>query len=711
MILRSELLQVLLVFGFVSAQNYEYDGGDSPDYSKYYSVDSTPTINQPQKSESSASDFVSPIEFSSFFTPSNYEFGASNAQTVSKPAKQVAEGYEQRSGFPDFKSQHPFASKDYFEEAQKQKNSDNDEDEVVKPGPSYVSHKTVAPISNNYASEIGDLSKDQESVQKYNQYVPKYQNVKQVTIEPKYQNAKHTAIDPKYLPQAQTYPNPTPYQKYSFQPVSSNADYKAYTPKENYKATVTPTFKPYDIAASDQVAKLLKQKSCRKVFKEVVKNDKIAPMDCYVCKDDLGANYESCSYTSETNPKNYYVESSRKSTKPTSEKIENYRYKRYTPKDDDPYEYVKEQSQKYYSKPKDFDEYYKPEEYRFPAAYFKENEEKSSSEKESEALVKTGENCKKVAKDNMLCMVCVNSKTGGNYEQCAYSSEPNEKKYAYVKERNYDKEDEPEETQVTEDKATEEVKPVTTHRSDEQAKDTKTVEDYAVPTHFQEQNKDKEDYYSKFFPDYSKEESKTNEKQAEFAYYGEGEKKDVEEVLAEFAKKDRSNCKKAEKKGMTCYLCTDKKGMQHEECMYVSESKPQSKYSAYHAEAKEPKEEVEESKIAATEVPLPKSKTTSLKKVESKSTTTTTTTAATPTTKKTRQFKRTKNVPNNVAAASTVEVQTALPDPYIAEGEDGAFTAETRPVFSKTLGFSLPKFMLAKSEGELIYDEFVHGKS
>lgn len=59
-------------------------------------------------------------------------------------------------------------------------------------------------------------------------------------------------------------------------------------------------------------------------------------------------------------------------------------------------------------------------------------------------------------------------------------------------------------------------------------------------------------------------------------------KKDLEKVLGEFTQKDRSDCKKVMRDKMTCYQCIDKKGMQHEECMFVAASEPKSKHLAYH---------------------------------------------------------------------------------------------------------------------------------
>ncbi|CAH1993937.1 unnamed protein product [Acanthoscelides obtectus] len=63
---------------------------------------------------------------------------------------------------------------------------------------------------------------------------------------------------------------------------------------------------------------------------------------------------------------------------------------------------------------------------------------------QAEKIKKNPENCQKVDREGMTCMVCKDKTSGGNYESCSYASAPTEKKYAYVKEKKYDS-DQPEE--------------------------------------------------------------------------------------------------------------------------------------------------------------------------------------------------------------------------------------------------------------------------
>jgi hypothetical protein len=57
---------------------------------------------------------------------------------------------------------------------------------------------------------------------------------------------------------------------------------------------------------------------------------------------------------------------------------------------------------------------------------------RSESEKISEKVKGKGE-CRKVKKDSMVCTVCKDPKTGGDFEQCNYSYDPDDKVYAYSK--------------------------------------------------------------------------------------------------------------------------------------------------------------------------------------------------------------------------------------------------------------------------------------
>lgn len=581
-------------------------------------------------------------------------------------------------------------------------------------------------------------------------------------------NNKHSSSN--YAPSSSNY-KPHKYQPSSFNYESSSSNYEPSS--SNYQSS--PSFyqssnkqksplytslsssKHYQPRSSEQK---LDKKKCRKVNKQVSEKDirtgrfKRQNMDCFVCEDPKnGANYEQCSYSSEPNEKSYFIGKAEKYSKPSG-----HRYKRYAPRHQesegqnkeeeeenyDPYEKIKAQSHKYYSKPDEFSSsYYNPkdfgavEEYRFGPEFFETGkdgeEEKSSSEIQSEKLLKEGENCKKIKKEGMTCVVCKNDKNGGNYEQCSYTSAPAEKKYAYVRERKFDDKDNPIEDKIVESTAPEQTysprnerikngrgnsrgvnysrpknaksedideyrskleerrpqefqrrseelkkrpqerleeyqeksqkfqkRPQNFYRrnSREESKDEDEEQkpqrsnsykardaSYEVPRHFEESNERRENaglrgldpelYGSadsseiqkkKTHPEkrnygrdrtpfekeieeyhtsrYSKEDEESESKRDEkiLIPYGGESKKDVEEVLAEFTKKDRSNCKKTERDGMTCYLCKDKNGIKNEECMYISESQPKATHIAYHEvkQVKTPNEDEEEVGSAST---------------------------------------------------------------------------------------------------------------
>ncbi|XP_023311225.1 uncharacterized protein DDB_G0283697-like [Anoplophora glabripennis] len=265
--------------------------------------------------------------------------------------------------------------------------------------------------------------------------------------------------------------------------------------------------------------------------------------------------------------------------------------------------------------------------------------------------------------------------------------------------------------------------------------DTKKKSDYFT---------DFDEYHFKYFPEFSKQQQAKQESRQQPVRdkyevpVPEATKQNVESVLAEFTKKDRSNCKKAEKKGMTCYLCVDKNNIQNEECMYVQESKPETKHIAYHEAKATEKAKPAEPEQNVTEAPKQETK-------------------LEPVVTETKNKYFFKNVPNPPAplgleAAASEQVSTFVrydpdrekrsankkekkvkedkepkPDESAYESEriddkadptiktpeefnvapgEGAFSDETKAVYSKELGVQLPKYMLEKSEFEKEFDAF-----
>ncbi|KAF5281022.1 hypothetical protein FQA39_LY05227 [Lamprigera yunnana] len=661
MFLKSIAFQ-LLFCALIDAQNYdtEYHVNEDveeqrPDFSKYFSGYHSAPLE-----ENSESGFVKPLEFSSFFGSPQFDLSSTkNEEALVLPAE-----IKNEDGFvPAEFTGGGFGGVDYFEEAQK-KREENDDVEVVD-----VANK--APVRGGYQEELSSFQKS-----------PTYKLQKQAeifTTDPELYG-KYTAKTPYNLePQLNSYGAQQGKVRVPYNPnylrLASNADLNyEYLPSESKQN--------------------LKQGECVKVNKQPEGKPNTDPMTCYVCKNPkTGVQSEHCSYEQE--PKSYYKSMSKTYSTPNA-----YRAKRDSENDEyvDPYEEVKAKSHSYYAQPEEFrskfysppnfDEYIK---YRYNPGTQNQKEEKSESEIETEEISKNQANCKEEQRKNgVTCLVCQDPKNGGNFEKCEYKSDPNEKKYAYVRESKYDAEPK----QESEDESNEKYK-----ESDEakeklpkqSVKETKKHQKYSVTEvdPIKSYAGDESQKYEDFtvFPKQSKQSvSKTKP-----GYFDATGKRDVERVLEEFSKKDRSNCKQVKKNQMTCYLCIDKKGIQNEECMYVSESQPQSSLIAYHQLERvdgksSPKASEAESRIESVKVPLHEKKK-KLKKV--------TDSDAYSSNKKAVKSKRTTN-------------QEADPVPeFDINDKGGLYTSETKPVFVESLGLSLPKYMVEKSEYERDFDQTV----
>lgn len=170
---------------------------------------------------------------------------------------------------------------------------------------------------------------------------------------------------------------------------------------------------------------------------------------------------------------------------------------------------------------------------------------------------------------------------------------------------------------------------------------------------------------------------------------------------------------------MTCYLCVDQNKIQHEECMYVSESRPKSTHIAYHEEKKIKKPEevnpvVEESKrknlfkkVSTTPTPLTL-ETAASEEIDSYIKYSPKKVAP----KKTKKNKKPKDTKSSASQYDTERIDESqeptlkTPQEFVVEDEGGAYSAETKPVYSKVLGVKLPKYMIEKSEFEKEFDEF-----
>ncbi|KAK4873061.1 hypothetical protein RN001_015090 [Aquatica leii] len=682
MLLRSIFLQLLLCF-LSKSQSYEsdytisddddgkYTEGDQTDYSKYFNGHNSEPLE-----ENSENGFVKPLEFSSFFSSPQFGLSSNNAEeTLAIPSE-----IKQQEGFipNDFNPSFAGGAIDYFDQAQKEtKNKENLENDYT---PGYISSEV--PVRNGYQEEINDFR------QKSSPYKPQIKEKKKEVEEAPYRSFKPSPVDAtQYQPgYYKKYTQQTPYEKYGLQPQTNSYGLGPYNP--NLQTTSSADLN-YEYLPTQN----LKSGECVKVNKK--RDDK---MTCYSCKNlKTGVKSEHCSYEQE--PKAYYRSMTKTYNRPDA-----YRIKRDSDKEEyeDPYEEVKAKSHRYFSQPDEFRKkfYSAPdfadfEKYKYtPSSSADKDEDKSYSEIQSEAVAQSKDNCKEVKHEKgVTCVVCQDSKTGGSFEKCEYQSQPNEQKYAYVQERKYDGEPEDEKEDESKPRSNEEY----------QEGESEDGEEAQIPQHFVEVTKKHQkvdvrgldpklygraNTKSKKYKDLTvfPKESKNSETRAKPEYFDSTDKRDVEKVLEEFSKKDRSNCKQIKKKGMTCYLCVDKKGIQNEECMYVSESQPQSSLIAYH--------QLERTQ----EVP----KTLNETKIKPRRTLPVVTKA--------------KNLEDSVTNASNNKViknkrkvkEEAEPVPeFDINDEGGLYSSETKPVYVKSLGMSLPKYMVEKTSFEKEFDQTV----
>lgn len=296
---------------------------------------------------------------------------------------------------------------------------------------------------------------------------------------------------------------------------------------------------------------------------------------------------------------------------------------------------------------------------------------KSISERYSENIDK--DNCKKIQKDSMTCTICKDPKTGNDFEQCSYSYQPNDKIFSYSKSSSFgnsQKSDKyrqkPYENEESPDSSSPEI-----------ARDSYSVE------------KDPEESYEASTTDEAKDDSVEEKKgEVDVGYLDTTKKKaEIDEFMQNFRKKDRSKCRKTIRDKMTCYQCVDEKGVQKEECAFVTGREPDQ--LAFR--------EIKEFQID------PASHTRGLK--QQPSSTKTSARAADP-------------LEPNASASKNSYVKLERPDndypdetQHIAEetkeAEPYDYTSETRSRYDKVLGLTLPAYMFATSEHEAAFDEVV----
>lgn len=261
---------------------------------------------------------------------------------------------------------------------------------------------------------------------------------------------------------------------------------------------------------------------------------------------------------------------------------------------------------------------------------------KSLSQKQAKEIKKNPKNCKIVKKDKMECTICSDSKTNSKSESCSYESEPKSKQYAYVREKNYNSKDDDNKDKEDDDNVDASVEEIVTkkprktnHKSEsisahpasiKQSKrpikrgiNLKTAESRpqrnanADNYKFDDENT-YEKFYSRAFPSTEVNKKKANLKEYETLPGYSSKNSDVDVVLAEFKKKDRTSCKKAIKGNQTCYKCKEADGSNYEECMFVSDSTPQKNRYVYENSDDDDDQSKEGSEIFEKKAKVPETK-------------------------------------------------------------------------------------------------------
>lgn len=249
---------------------------------------------------------------------------------------------------------------------------------------------------------------------------------------------------------------------------------------------------------------------------------------------------------------------------------------------------------------------------------------------------KKSKHCRTEKRSNgMVCNVCHNPKNDENSEQCSYSSDPPDKKYAYSKGKKFNSKDN--------DNSKEDYKPqreLTTRRPQSYRyrqnypasrsqphyrKYPQPIVQYGTPryqiyrtipamilrpqqqTHYYPRIQQPKKYPRRYTQmgqesrlyrnvvgyDYGRPRNAAIKKVRSDNRRVKGKKtlkneyvsgrasdENVDKKFADFITKDWSNCERSFENGLICYECDDKKGS-HKECMFVSENKPNESHSGY----------------------------------------------------------------------------------------------------------------------------------
>lgn len=462
---------------------------------------------------------------------------------------------------------------------------------------------------------------------------------------------------------------------------------------------------------------------------------------CTICKDPKnGDNYEKCSYEYQPTDKVYKFSRSKSFGYPENmsadmkfDKVigkENYpkesRYVDYS-KDYTLPSYDDGNKKKIHFEGNSYDSYV-PDHYKSPSEY------KSESEINSESIDRS--KCDLIEKDSMTCEVCKDHKTGNNFERCSYSYEPKDKVYAYTKGKSYgsptksdkndDDEDKDERNESTNiygvrGKETKLVRPYDKiydrvyqrviydkkddgERYDDKGKPLVDISEkargkiYDSPerSSFSSMADDDDDDGAATIDVKKTEKSIGNENDRYYDDERKSKREEIERFLKDFQKEDRSNCKKVIKDNMTCYRCKDDgEDIRKEECVFVGDQDVKKNHNKDRLTYREVKRFKFDPDVRSSGSALNKRNSNDKAIINSD--------IIEPIASPSENNYYAKTMTSDDVEKTATEVV----EDKLHEVEPYEYVAETRPIYDKKLGLTLPAFMLTKSEHEKEFDDTV----
>lgn len=302
-------------------------------------------------------------------------------------------------------------------------------------------------------------------------------------------------------------------------------------------------------------------------------------MTCYRCKDPKnGSTYEHCSYTSQ--PQQEQQEQQHRSRGARSNAAVEKSPTDSLSAGSHP------SSKSSHGSSSDESTEKLPGAFRFSEDYF---HPEASHDLPTE-YEKNIDNCERVVKDSMVCMVCKDPKTSGKYEQCSYVAQPHEKAYAYSKSSSFGGAKQPKDAvkKSSKHKQPEESRHrPRKHESEEEGSgDEEDHHDHHEPEANHHQNykqpheehswsdEDKEGHGSHYVPEHTYHYPSYKDYSKPSSYGSSYEAADEAEEDAAATAKQSTNCKPVQKDGQSCTVCTNPKtGGKSEQCTYSHEPK------------------------------------------------------------------------------------------------------------------------------------------